>query len=181
MGRIGTLFAFESFGVRPDAITMAKALANGLPIGALLVDERYADVLQPGDHGTTFGGSPVPCAAALAHLRVRDAMDLDAHVAAVSALLFEGCSRLAAAFPHVYQAPRGAGLMVGLPVREPYSAKDIAQAAREASVCSSPRPAGTPSASSLRSSCHGRKPSTAWHASSAPHSLFWHATRCKAA
>ena len=66
MGRLGSLFAFESYGVRPDVITMAKALANGLPIGAVLLDAGAAAGLQAGDHGTTFGGSPVPCAAALA-------------------------------------------------------------------------------------------------------------------
>ena len=65
MGRLGTTFAFESVDVRPDLVTMAKALANGLPIGAVLVSERCADALRPGDHGSTFGGSPVPCAAAL--------------------------------------------------------------------------------------------------------------------
>jgi predicted acetylornithine/succinylornithine family transaminase len=131
MGRLGTLFAFESFGVRPDGITMAKGLANGLPIGALLVEERYSTVLQPGDHGTTFGGSPVPCAAALAHLAVRDSIDLDAHVLAISAVLFEGVRRIAAAHPGIFDAPRGRGLMIGLPVREPQQAKAFVDAARE--------------------------------------------------
>jgi predicted acetylornithine/succinylornithine family transaminase len=65
LGRLGSTFAFEHYGVRPDALTIAKALANGLPIGALLIGARCADALQAGDHGTTFGGSPVPCAAAL--------------------------------------------------------------------------------------------------------------------
>ncbi|HTV74242.1 MAG TPA: acetylornithine transaminase, partial [Candidatus Acidoferrales bacterium] len=64
MGRVGTLFAFAHFGVRPDVVTLAKSLANGLPIGAMLVDHVAADAFHPGDHGSTFGGSPVPCAAA---------------------------------------------------------------------------------------------------------------------
>lgn len=72
MGRLGTLFAFQSFGVSPDVVTLAKALANGLPIGVLIANERATAGFQPGDHGSTFGGSPVPCAAALAHLHVRD-------------------------------------------------------------------------------------------------------------
>jgi predicted acetylornithine/succinylornithine family transaminase len=131
MGRMGTLFAFESFGVRPDAITLAKGLANGLPIGALLVDDRFADVLRPGDHGTTFGGSPVPCAAALAHLRVREGLNLDANVLAVSEVIFEAAEHLALDFPHVYASPRGRGLMIGIPVRDPYTAKGIAEAARD--------------------------------------------------
>jgi predicted acetylornithine/succinylornithine family transaminase len=129
MGRLGPLFAFQQFGIRPDVVTLAKALANGLPIGAMLVDEGAASGLQPGDHGSTFGGSPVPCAAALAHLRVRDAARLDAHVARIGALLLAGLRRIAAEFPHAFAPPRGIGLMLGLPVREPYSAKALADAA----------------------------------------------------
>jgi predicted acetylornithine/succinylornithine family transaminase len=131
MGRLGTLFAFETFGVRPDVVTMAKALANGLPIGAVLIDEASASALQPGDHGSTFGGSPVPCAAALAHLRVRDRLDLDAHVATAGARLYAGLATLAVEFPALFDAPRGLGLMLGLPVRSPYEAKTIVAAARE--------------------------------------------------
>jgi predicted acetylornithine/succinylornithine family transaminase len=129
MGRLGTLFAYRHFGVRPDLITLAKALGNGLPIGAMLVDESAASGLQPGDHGTTFGGSPVPCAAALAHLRVRDAIDLDAHVTRVGARLFAGLERIAAEFPEAFHPPRGIGLMLGLPVRDPYLAKTFADVA----------------------------------------------------
>ncbi|HXO17678.1 MAG TPA: aminotransferase class III-fold pyridoxal phosphate-dependent enzyme, partial [Candidatus Dormibacteraeota bacterium] len=77
MGRTGSLFAYEQFGVKPDAVTLAKALANGLPIGVLLANTRAAAGFQPGDHGSTFGGSPIPCAAALEHLRIRDKLDLD--------------------------------------------------------------------------------------------------------
>jgi acetylornithine/N-succinyldiaminopimelate aminotransferase len=131
MGRTGSLFAFEQFGVRPDAVTLAKALANGLPIGALLANERAADGFAPGDHGSTFGGSPIPCAAALAHLRVRDALDLDARVRARSAQLFEALARLAAAYPSVLGEPRGLGLLVGMPVVEPNEAQAIAAAARD--------------------------------------------------
>ena len=58
MGRTGSLWAYEQTGVRPDAITTAKALGGGLPIGALVTGERLADVLQPGDHGSTFAGGP---------------------------------------------------------------------------------------------------------------------------
>lgn len=131
MGRLGTLFAFDAYGVRPDLVTMAKALANGLPIGALLIDERCASGLQPGDHGTTFGGSPVPCAAALAHLRVRDELGLDDHVRAVGAFLHDGLRELATRFPAIAGEPRGRGMMLGLPIREPLQAKDVAAAARE--------------------------------------------------
>ncbi len=131
MGRTGSLFAFEQFGVRPDAVTLAKALANGLPIGALLANERAAGGFAPGDHGSTFGGSPIPCAAALAHLRVRDALDLDARVRARSAQLFEALARLAAAYPSVLGTPRGLGLLIGIPVIDPNDAQAIAAAARD--------------------------------------------------
>jgi predicted acetylornithine/succinylornithine family transaminase len=131
MGRLGTLFAFDAYGVRPDLVTLAKALANGLPIGAVLIDARCAAGLQPGDHGTTFGGSPVPCAAALAHLKLRDELNLDDHVREVGAVLRDGLRELAIRFPSVAGEPRGRGLMLGLPIREPYQARDIATTARE--------------------------------------------------
>lgn len=130
MGRIGPLFAFEHFGVQPDVVTLAKALANGLPIGAMLVRETYAGGLQPGDHGSTFGGSPVPCAAALAHLHFRDEMQLETHVQRVSAHLFAGLRQLAARYPQLYGEPRGLGLLVGIPVLPPHDAAAITEHAR---------------------------------------------------
>jgi acetylornithine/N-succinyldiaminopimelate aminotransferase len=72
LGRTGTLWAYEHSGVVPDALTTAKGLAGGLPIGALVTGERLADVLEPGDHGSTFAGGPVQCAAALAALETID-------------------------------------------------------------------------------------------------------------
>jgi acetylornithine/succinyldiaminopimelate/putrescine aminotransferase len=133
MGRLGPLFAFAHFGVQPDAVTLAKALANGLPIGAMLVREKFAVGLQPGDHGSTFGGSPVPCAAALAHLRVRDDTGLQERVRRTSIRLFDGLRNLAALYPNVYGEPRGLGLLAGLPVGEPIDAGTIVQRARERS------------------------------------------------
>ena len=134
MGRLGPTFAFQYFGVEPDAITLAKSLANGLPIGALLLKEALAGALRPGDHGSTFGGSPVPCAAALAHLRVRDAQMLEARVPVASARLFDGLRALALGYADVLDAPRGLGLLIGLPVRSPYDANDLVEALRERHV-----------------------------------------------
>jgi acetylornithine/N-succinyldiaminopimelate aminotransferase len=131
MGRTGSLFAFEQFGVRPDVVTLAKGLANGLPIGAMLANERAAAGFAPGDHGSTFGGSPVPCAAALAHLRIRDELDLDARVRERSAQLFEDLSVLARSRPEKLGEPRGMGLLIGLTVQTPYDAGAIVAAARE--------------------------------------------------
>ncbi len=131
MGRSGPLFAFQHFGVRPDVVTIAKALANGLPIGAMLVSEHVAQTFEPGDHGSTFGGSPVPAAAALAHLRVRDELDLERRVSERSTQLFDALRELARRHADVFDAPRGLGLLVGLPVRTPFEAKTIQAAARE--------------------------------------------------
>ncbi len=134
MGRLGPTFAFQYFGVEPDAITLAKSLANGLPIGAVLLKEAFASALRPGDHGSTFGGSPVPCAAALAHLRVRDAQMLETRVPVASARLFDGLRALALHYDDVFDAPRGIGLLIGLPVRSPHDASDLVQALRERHV-----------------------------------------------
>lgn len=131
MGRLGTLFAFETYDVRPDLVTLAKSLANGLPIGALLIDAKAASGLQPGDHGTTFGGSPVPCAAALAHLRVREELDLGGNVRLRGAQLYAGLAELAERYPHAFSRPRGIGLMLGLPVRAPFEASAFVNAARD--------------------------------------------------
>ncbi len=107
LGRTGTLWAYEDAGVVPDLMTSAKALANGLPIGALICSPRYADVLEPGDHGSTFAGGPVVCAAALAVLDVVADPDLLAAVRAHGARLAEGLAGL----PGVTEV-RGRGLML---------------------------------------------------------------------
>ncbi len=130
MGRLGPLFAFQRYDIEPDVVTLAKALANGLPIGAMLVREQFAAGLQPGDHGSTFGGSPVPCAAALAHLRVRDELQLEEYVEKMWARLFAGLHDLAEKYPLVYGQPRGVGLLAGVPVRHPYDAAAIVEYSR---------------------------------------------------
>jgi acetylornithine/N-succinyldiaminopimelate aminotransferase len=107
MGRTGTLWAYEHSGVVPDALTSAKALGGGLPIGALVTGERLADVLQPGDHGSTFAGGPVVAAAALTVLELIDDPSLLRRVRDLGERLREGLQTL----PHVV-AVRGRGLML---------------------------------------------------------------------
>jgi predicted acetylornithine/succinylornithine family transaminase len=107
MGRTGTLWAYEQTGVRPDAMTVAKALGGGLPIGALVTGERLADVLEPGDHGSTFAGGPVVARAALAALELTDDPALLASVRELGQRLAAGLERL----PHV-SSVRGRGLML---------------------------------------------------------------------
>jgi acetylornithine/succinyldiaminopimelate/putrescine aminotransferase len=107
MGRTGTLWAYEQAGVVPDAITVAKALAGGLPMGALVTGPRLADVLVAGDHGSTFAGSPTVARAALAALAATDTPELLENVRARGAELAGGLVRL----PHVVDV-RGRGLML---------------------------------------------------------------------
>ncbi len=114
MGRTGTLWAYEQTAVVPDAITAAKALGGGLPMGALITGERLADVLTPGDHGSTFAGGPVVCAAALASLEIIDDPPLLARVEEFGARLAVGLERL----PHVLSV-RGRGLMLACDIDLP--------------------------------------------------------------
>jgi acetylornithine/N-succinyldiaminopimelate aminotransferase len=113
VGRTGTFFAWEGLGVRPDAATLAKGLANGLPIGALLVGDDAPEAFAPGDHASTFGGNPVACAAAVA---VCDELT-DELLAAVDANGRALTARLAP-LPHVTDV-RGAGLLLGVELDRP--------------------------------------------------------------
>jgi acetylornithine/N-succinyldiaminopimelate aminotransferase len=107
LGRTGTLWAYEDSGVVPDLLTSAKALGGGLPIGALICSPRYADVIAPGDHGSTFAGGPLACSAALAVLDVVGDPELLARVRTLGARLADGLQAL----PGVVEV-RGRGLML---------------------------------------------------------------------
>jgi acetylornithine/succinyldiaminopimelate/putrescine aminotransferase len=97
----------------------------------MLVSEKATAALQPGDHGTTFGGNPVSSAAALAHLRVRDRLNLEKTTRERGEQLMELLRKLAVAFPNVLGEPRGIGLLIGVPVIEPTKAADLAAVLRE--------------------------------------------------
>jgi len=114
LGRTGKFYAFEHAGIRPDVIAMAKGLGGGMPIGAIWAGERAAELFQPGSHGTTFGGTPLACAAALAVLDVIERDQLLAHVTRVSTAWHEALVRLAADFPQHLTAIRGRGFLVGV-------------------------------------------------------------------
>ena len=105
MGRTGTLWAYEQTGVVPDALTSAKALGGGLPIGALVTGARLADVLQPGDHGSTFAGGPVVAAAALVALEICSDPALLARVRELGERLSQGWPSC----PYVRRRSAGAG------------------------------------------------------------------------
>jgi acetylornithine/N-succinyldiaminopimelate aminotransferase len=124
MGRTGSLWAYQQTGVVPDALTAAKALGGGLPIGALVTGERFADTLELGDHGSTFGGGPVVASAALAALDVCADPELLARVREAGARLADALESL----PYV-RAVRGRGLMVAIDLAGDVRAFDLARRA----------------------------------------------------
>jgi 4-aminobutyrate aminotransferase len=113
-GRTGRLFACEHVGVSPDLMTVGKGIASGYPMGALVGRAELMDAWAPGAHGTTFGGGPVACAAALATLDVLEDEGLVENAAERGAQLRDGLTRLAADRPELIVDVRGRGLMVGV-------------------------------------------------------------------
>ena len=114
IGRTGKFFAYEHAGVQPDAIGMAKGLGGGFPIGAVWIRENAADLFHPGSHGTTFGGTPLACAAALAVLDVIERERLLEKVTFNSVPWIAALQRLAQDFPSQVLGVRGRGYLVGI-------------------------------------------------------------------
>ena len=114
VGRTGAFYAFEHAGIRPDAIGMAKGLGGGFPIGAVWVGEKAADLFQPGSHGSTFGGTPLGCAAGLAVLDVIEKEGLLEKVRLNSVPWIADLKTLAGEFPAQVSGVRGYGYLVGL-------------------------------------------------------------------
>ncbi|NYD42014.1 acetylornithine transaminase [Nocardioides panaciterrulae] len=135
IGRTGRWFAFQEAGITPDVVTVAKGLAGGYPIGACLALGAAADLLQPGNHGTTFGGNPVACAAALAVIDVIEAEGLLEQVTDLGAHLRAGL----AADPRVTEV-RGAGLLIGLDLTAERSAEVTAAALEHGFIINNPTP-----------------------------------------
>ena len=118
VGRTGTFYGFERFGLKPQLITLAKGLGGGLPIGAVLIHPKQATLFEPGAHGTTFGGNAVACAAGNAVLDVLDKDDLVARTASLGEKFMaeirdKGCD--------VGMPARGRGLLVGVPLPGPFA------------------------------------------------------------
>lgn len=117
MGRTGTLFAWEAYGVKPDIMTCAKALGCGVPVGAFLLNKKTAKKsLVPGDHGTTYGGNPFACAAVSKVLDIFEQDEILKHVQEITPYLEEKLDELVAQ-NQVFTARRGKGLMQGLVVK----------------------------------------------------------------
>ncbi|HVN88506.1 MAG TPA: aspartate aminotransferase family protein [Candidatus Binataceae bacterium] len=121
MGRTGKLFGYQHSGIKPDVITLAKALGGGVPIGAMVAKAEIASALTPGTHGSTFGGNPIACAAALG---VFDALEQDgaiANAAEVGGYLISRLREIAKDCPNVREV-RGAGMIIGVVLNHPVKA-----------------------------------------------------------
>ena len=118
MGRTGTLFAYEQLGVTPDIMTVAKALGNGLPIGAMLTTDEIAASLSVGTHASTFGGNPVAAAAAVATLKLMLADDFLDGVRTRGSYLAGRLEEVAGSYPDLATGVRGRGLLLGLVLTE---------------------------------------------------------------
>ena len=131
VGRTGRLWAYEHSGVEPDVMTVAKAIANGLPIGATLATRDVASVLSPGSHGTTFGGNPFVTAVAIASFTTILDEKIPERAARIGRYLIEGLRRMATKHP-VIRAVRGRGLLIGAELT--VAAAPIVDACRDAGV-----------------------------------------------
>ena len=125
IGRTGSFFAYEGFGVKPDIVTLAKGLAGGVPIGAVITTEEVASALHPGDHGTTFGGNPLACAAANVVLDTVAAPAFLQNVAKLGDYFTAELKKLAAKYPGLIKEVRGKGLMLGAELTRDDIGRDI--------------------------------------------------------
>jgi succinylornithine aminotransferase len=131
MGRTGDLFAYMGYGVTPDIITVAKALGNGYPVGAMLTTEEIAKAFSVGSHGTTYGGNPLAASVALEVLHTINQPAFLGRVKEASALLHGTLDKIRADYGQVFSEVRGKGLMLGMVLKDAYAgrAKEIAKAA----------------------------------------------------
>ncbi len=125
MGRTGYLFAWQEYDVKPDVLTVAKALGNGVPIGAFLARGEAAEAMKPGDHGSTYGGNPFVCAVASAVLDVFKEADIPGHAMEMGKLLWAALEDIKDKFPELVVDHRGKGLIQGLEFKEEVKVGDI--------------------------------------------------------
>ncbi len=130
MGRTGHFFAFEAYGLKPDIVTLAKGLAGGVPIGAVIASETVASGFHPGDHGSTFGGNPLACAAGLAVLETYEREGLTARAGQMGDY-FRASLEAAAAAGAPIAGVRGMGLMIGIGLQQPVAAAVRSRLAEE--------------------------------------------------
>jgi acetylornithine/N-succinyldiaminopimelate aminotransferase len=128
LGRTGRWCAYQHYNVQPDITTLAKPLAGGLPLGAMLCTGAVASAMQPGLHGTTFGGGPLACAVAIAVIDTIEQENLLAHITEVGDYFHRQLDGLAAKYPQLVLEARGLGLMLALELRSADTAKSVAAA-----------------------------------------------------
>ena len=119
MGRTGTFFGCQQFGVKPDIVTLAKGLAGGVPIGAFLATDKVASAFHPGDHGSTFGGNPLACATACVVLDALTKDNLMKNAVEVGAYLKEKFNAYKEKYPTLIKDVRGRGLILGMELSRP--------------------------------------------------------------
>lgn len=124
MGRTGRWFAYQHYGIQPDLVTVAKPIAGGLPLGALLVSEKVSQCIHPGMHGTTFGGGPLACAVALQLLTIIEKQKLLKHVQTVGSYLMDQLKKLQKQHSAIVEV-RGMGLMIGMELESADLAKTV--------------------------------------------------------
>lgn len=122
MGRTGKLFAYEHYDIEPDIFTLAKALGNGVPIGALCAKQKVADAFAPGDHGTTFGGNPLSTAAGCSVMKILQQEHLVENAAEMGAYFMEKLQQLQQTCADIVEV-RGMGLMIGVELQDGQGAK----------------------------------------------------------
>ncbi len=138
LGRLGTLFGYESFDVEPDVMTLAKGLGGGVPIGAFLAKE-HASVLEPGDHGSTFGGNALTCAAANAATRFTVSNDIPARAREMGTYLKQGLDALRSRHAFITDV-RGMGLLLAMEFNDDISAKLVSACNDEGLLLNPVRP-----------------------------------------
>jgi acetylornithine aminotransferase/acetylornithine/N-succinyldiaminopimelate aminotransferase len=126
MGRTGKWFAYQNYGIQPDLVTVAKPIAGGLPLGALLATEKVAGCIHPGMHGTTLGGGPLACAVALQLVTILQKEKMLKHVQKMGDYLMENLKKLQRKYSGITEI-RGQGLMVGMELESADLAKQVFQ------------------------------------------------------
>ena len=126
LGRTGRWFAYQHYGIQPDLVTVAKPLAGGLPLGALLVSEKVSQCIHPGMHGTTFGGGPLACSVALQLVNILEKQKLLKHVQKTGDYFLAELESLQQKHPEIREI-RGMGLMIGMEMESADLAKAIMQ------------------------------------------------------
>ena len=126
LGRTGRWFAYQHYGIQPDLVTVAKPLAGGLPLGALLASEKVSQCIHPGMHGTTFGGGPLACSVALQLVNILEKQKLLKHTQKTGDYFIGELHALQEKHPEIKEI-RGMGLMVGMEVESPDLAKAVVQ------------------------------------------------------